>query len=85
MPDETENGVPVIHSATKPAHRRRQQHAEHGDEREFEIAVEQEQQQENQEQGQRQNDLQLLARSRIFRVFAAPIQTVALRQGDLSG
>ena len=27
--------------------------------------------------------LQLLARSRVFRVFAAPIQTIALRQGNL--
>ena len=84
MPEETENGVPVIQSATMAAHRRRQQHAEHGDERKFKIAVEREKQEENQEQGQRQNDLQLLARSRIFRVFSAPIQTVAARQGNLS-
>ena len=62
------------------AHRRRQHHAEHRDERKLEIAVEREQQQENQEQRQRQNDAQLPARSGVFRIFAAPIQPVALRQ-----
>ena len=32
MPEDTENGVPVTHSATMRAERRGQQHAQHGDE-----------------------------------------------------
>ena len=76
---ERRAGQPQRHDA---AHRRRQHHAQHGDEGEFEIAVEREQQQEDQEQGQRQDD-SAGARGGVFGVFAAPVQAVALRQRDL--
>ena len=80
MPDETENGVPVSHSATMPPTGADSSTPSHGDEGEFEIAVEREQQQEDQEQRQRQDDVQLRARGGVFAIFAAPVGAVALRQ-----
>ncbi len=83
MPDETENGVPVIHSANSPPIGADSTHAEYGNEREFKVAVQREQQQENQEQRQRKDDAELRARGRVLGVFAAPVETIALRQRDL--
>ena len=72
MPEDTENGVPVSHSASDAADRRRQQHAQHGDEREFEIAVEREQQQEDQEQRQRQDHAASARATRCIRCTRRP-------------
>ena len=83
MPEDTENGVSVIHKREDAADRRRQQHAKHGDEGKFEIAVEHEQQHEDQYQRQRQNHIHLRARGGVFLVLTAPIQAIALRQADL--
>ena len=84
MPEDTENGVSGDPQRHEPADGRRQQHAEHGDERELEVAVEREQQEEDQAQGERQDHVQLLPRGGVFGVLAAPVQAVALRQGDLA-
>ena len=60
-------------------------HAEDDRDREFEIAVEREKDKKNQENSERSDDGKLSLGLQKFTVFAAPIETVALRKRDAFG
>ncbi len=72
MPDETENGVPVSHSATMPPTGADSSTPSDGDQRELEVAVEREQQQEDHEQGQRQHDVAAALREAVYSLYSPP-------------